>query len=454
MVIRAFSVLLICLASILTSQEDPHEIFINTLFTATILLGGIIISRTFARLSRAQDKLKESAENLRTTLNSIGDAVIATDTEGIIIRMNPVAENLTGWELDDAKGNSLATVFRISNANTGKPAVNPVDKVIEKGEIIGLANHTLLTSKDGTSYHISDSAAPIRSIDGTITGVVLVFRDVTEKNQLEEMMIQSEKMLSVGGLAAGMAHEINNPLAGMMQSAEVISMRLGKNKNLQANIKAAVNAGTTMEVIDTFMNARNIPRMIDAITESGKRVSTIIDNMLSFARKSNDQKSSHNISWLLDKTIELAASDYNMKKHYDFKQIIIRKEYSDNLPLIPCEGAKIQQVLLNILRNGAQAMNKSGIKQPQFIIRTLLEETKKIITMEIEDNGPGMDEDTRKRVFEPFFTTKSAGEGTGLGLSVAYFIITENHDGEMTVESKQGQGTKFIISLPMAGTMK
>ncbi|MCD6396338.1 MAG: transporter substrate-binding domain-containing protein [Spirochaetaceae bacterium] len=437
--------------TIFISQQNPHEIFMHLLSVGTVLFGGIVISRIFARLSVAQSRAEESAENLHTTLNSIGDAVIATDTEGIITRMNSVAESLTGWKLDEAKGKALTSVFHIINAHTGKPTVNPVNQVIEKDEIIGLANHTLLISKDGTNYHISDSAAPIRSIDRTITGVVLVFRDVTEKKQLEEMMIQNEKMLSVGGLAAGMAHEINNPLAGMMQSAEVISMRLGKNKNLQANIKAAEEAGTTMEVINTFMEARNIPRMLVAINESGKRVTAIIDNMLSFARKDENQKSSHDINKLLDRTIELAASDYNMKKQYDFKQIIIQKKYARDLPMIPCEGAKIQQVLLNILRNGSQAMHKADINHPQFVIRTRFEKENKLITVEIEDNGPGMDEKIRKRVFEPFFTTKPVGEGTGLGLSVSYFIITENHDGKMSVESRKGEGTKFIISLPAEG---
>ena len=166
------------------------------------------------------------------------------------------------------------------------------------------------------------------------------------------------------------------------------------------------------------------PDMIDAINESGRRIATIIDNMLSFACKSEDQKSSHNITTLLNKTIDLAATDYDMEKKYDFRQIEIRKEYAEDLPMILCEGVKIQQVLLNILRNGAQAMHSAGIDKPQFIIRTMVEKDKQMVTIEVEDNGPGIDEETRKRVFEPFFTTKPVGEGTGLGLSVSYFIIS------------------------------
>jgi signal transduction histidine kinase len=238
----------------------------------------------------------------------------------------------------------------------------------------------------------------------------------------------------------------------MMQSAEVMSMRLGGDMNLPANLKAAEEAGTTMEAIKSFMEARSIPRMINAINESGRRVTAIVDNMLSFARKSDAQVSSHDLSDLMDKTLELARTDYDLKKQYDFKQIKIHKEYEENLPLVPCEGAKIQQVLLNILRNGAQAMHAAETKNPQFIVRTQFKKEKELLIIEIEDNGPGMDEETCKRVFEPFYTTKPVGVGTGLGLSVAYFIITENHRGELAVESRPGSGAKFIIRLPAGQT--
>jgi signal transduction histidine kinase len=127
----------------------------------------------------------------------------------------------------------------------------------------------------------------------------------------------------------------------------------------------------------------------------------------------------------------------------------IIKEYADDLPLLPCEGAKIQQVLLNILRNGAQAMGEANTHSPRFIIRIYSEKASEMVCIEIEDNGPGMDEETRSKVFDPFFTTKPVGVGTGLGLSVSYFIITESHQGTMDVISEPGKGTTFIIRLPI-----
>jgi len=249
-----------------------------------------------------------------------------------------------------------------------------------------------------------------------------------------------------------MAHEINNPLAGMMQTANVMSRRL-TDLEIPANIRCAEKIGISMDDINAFMEKREIPRMVTTISESGRRVAEIVNNMLSFARKSELSVSSHNPVDLLNKILELAATEYDLKKQYDFKSIEILKEYEDNLPMVPCEGAKIQQVLLNILRNGAQAMQEimranSG-KHPKFILRLSLATETNMLRIEIEDNGPGMDKKTSKRIFEPFFTTKPVGVGTGLGLSVSYFIITENHGGTIDVISEPGRGATFIIDLPL-----
>ncbi|WP_320041818.1 ATP-binding protein [uncultured Desulfobacter sp.] len=285
--------------------------------------------------------------------------------------------------------------------------------------------------------------------DGLVAQIQGTIQDITERKRMEEMMIQSEKMLSLGGLAAGMAHEINNPLAGIMQTIQVMTQRLKAGANLPANQKAAEAAGITMESIERFMENRGIPRMINAITDSGKRVSGIVTNMLNFARKDDTAVSTQNLNKILDNTIELAATDYNLKKEYDFKQVRITREYDNSLPDIPCQVGKIQQVVLNILANGAQAMQGAETPNAEFFIRTYVDSARDMACVEIEDNGPGMDEKVRKLIFDPFFTTKPAGMGTGLGLSVSYFIITENHKGEMAVESSPGAGAKFIIRLPL-----
>jgi len=245
-----------------------------------------------------------------------------------------------------------------------------------------------------------------------------------------------------------MAHEINNPLAGMMQTAAVIQERLTK-MDIPANRRTAVDIGVDLADIRSYMEKRGIFRMLDSMRDSGNRVADIVQNMLHFARKSDADISAHHASELLDKALNLAFTDYDLNSQYDFKQIEIRKAYQDSLPPISCQGARIQQVLLNILINGAQAMRDDGTPSPCLTLRTGYDRYDRMVRIEIEDNGPGMTEKTRKRIFEPFFTTKPVGVGTGLGLSVSYFIITENHGGEMSVESSPGDGSRFIIRLPL-----
>ena len=295
-------------------------------------------------------------------------------------------------------------------------------------------------------------AYAVKDAEGTVTALVGVHTDVTEKLRLEEMMIQSEKMLSVGGLAAGMAHEINNPLAGMMQSANVITGRL--SGDMEHNRTAAAQAGTSMDAIREYMALRDIPRLLEMIKDSGAHAAEIVTNMLSFARKSDANFVSSDLAALINQTVDLAASDYNLKKKYDFRAIEIIREFQAGMPKVTCEPSKIRQVILNILRNGAEAMQTtpardSGSEQPKFVLRLRYEKDHDMARIEISDNGPGMDSETCKRAFEPFFTTKSVDTGTGLGLSVSYFIVKENHRGELHVESTPGKGTTFIIRLPV-----
>lgn len=392
---------------------------------------------------RAEDDLRSLRNYLSNIIDSMPSILIGVDTDGKVTQWNKTAEKSTGIKASEAQGKTLATVFprMASQMDRLKESIRTKQARQEQKRTRIAQSGTCF--EDITIYPL---------ITNGVNGAIIRVDDVTNNVRMEEMMIQSEKMLSVGGLAAGMAHEINNPLAGMMQTANVMSERLS-NTEVPANKKAAEEIGISLDDINTFMEKRGILRMIQTINESGCRVAEIVDNMLSFARKSDDSVSSYDPVELFDKILELAATDYDLKKQYDFKTIEIIKEYDQKLPLINCEGAKIQQVLLNILRNGAQAMqyntDKRDSNKPKFILRLKHDEKEGILKIEIEDNGPGMEEAVRKRVFEPFFTTKQVGIGTGLGLSVSYFIITENHKGTMTVVSEPGNGSTFIINLPL-----
>ena len=185
-------------------------------------------AKNLLSLHEANMALQASNENLSITLTSIGDAVIATDSEGRVIRMNPVAEKLTGWSLSEAKGRPLIQVFHIINEETRQRVENPVENVLREGVVVGLANHTILISKNGTEYPVDDSGAPMRDEQGDITGVVLVFRDVSKKREavaekikIEAQLRQAQKMESIGTLAGGIAHDFNNILSSVIGYTEL-----------------------------------------------------------------------------------------------------------------------------------------------------------------------------------------------------------------------------------------
>lgn len=401
--------------------------------------GFYLLTIDLTERKEAEQEIFSLRNYLSNIIDSMPSILIGVDKKNRITQWNLKATRKTGIFPEVAKGRLLSTVFPQFTID-----MDHVTASIESRNVYYVSRHP---SVEGDKQIYEDITIYPLTSNG-VEGAVIRIDDVTEQVQMEELMIQSEKILSVGGLAAGMAHEINNPLAGMMQSANVMKNRLGR-VDMPANLKVAEELGISMGDIKLFMEKRGIFRMLEAIQESGSRAAEIVSNMLSFARKSDTSTSSHYPAQLMDESLELAATDYDLKKQYDFKSIEIIKEYAPDLPMLPCEGAKIQQVLLNILRNGAQAMQAAKTESPRFIIRIYKKEVSGMVCMEIDDNGPGMDDATKSKVFDPFFTTKPVGVGTGLGLSVSYFIITENHKGTLAVLSEPGKGANFIIGLPV-----
>lgn len=372
---------------------------------------------------------------LSNIINSMPSILVGVDEKGRVSLWNHEAEKVTGVMFTEAKGRLLATVFPRMEKEMGK-----IEDAIQTRKMKKQVNKK--NQVKGKIFYSDMTIYPLLAHNAG--GAVIRIDDVTERVRMEEVMVQSEKMMSVGGLAAGMAHEINNPLAGIVQNAIVVQNRLTR-KELPINIKTAQEAGTEMEAIYSFMEKRDIFKFLNNIRSSGDRAAKIINNMLSFARKSDKEFSSHRVDTLLDGTLDLARTDYDLKKGFDFKKIKIIREYPEKIPLIICEQNKIQQVFYNIFKNGAEAMH--GVqKDPEFILR--ISQKANLAQIEIQDNGPGIEEEVRKRIFEPFFTTKSTDKGTGLGLSISYFIVVDDHGGEMAVTSSRGNGANFIIKLP------
>ncbi|MBU1195340.1 MAG: PAS domain S-box protein [Proteobacteria bacterium] len=400
-------------------------------------------SKLYTDLYASNKIILQSENKFRTLFDNAGDAIYIHDFEGNILKANQKAIESSGYKQDELLN---MNIMDINSSDSSRQVLSYIEKIKSGEKLIFESMHKTRT---GNMVPVEISS---RTIDyDHRKAILIIVRDLTERKKTSELLIQNEKMLSLGGLAAGMAHEINNPLAGIIQSAEVLANRLGSGKRLPSNEQAALDAGISMEALQKYMIIRDIPLMINAITASGLRMASIVKNMLSFARKSDHSFSTHDPVHLMDSVLKLATADFDLKKHYDFKSIALQKEYQDNLPLIICDGNKIQQVLLNILGNGAYAMfekrkTKKNYK-PEFILRISME-TDAMLQIEIKDNGPGMDEKTKKKIFDPFYTTKPAGIGTGLGLSVSYFIITEDHGGTIEVASQPDKGTSFIIRIP------
>ena len=398
------------------------------------------LDEKITELKKTYRSLNQLKNILRSIINSMPSVIIAVDTECNVIQWNFEAEKSSGITSDKAIGQQVTDVF---------------PDIIEKINEIRLTINDHKARKESKLSKIIENEIKIFNFfiyplhSKEISGAVIRIDDITEQSKMEDMLTQSEKMISLGGLAAGMAHEINNPLAGIIQNIQVINNRL--KKDFTKNDIIAQKCGTSMEIISSYMNERKIFKMSDNIIESVKRASDIVQNMLSFVRRSDAIISLNSISDLLDKTVRIAQIDYNLKKKYDFKGIKIIREYDPSLGNVPCDAASIQQVFYNILKNGAEAMSSLENRTKNenfFILRTKIEDN--MACIEIEDNGPGIDKNIQKRIFEPFFTTKEVGSGTGLGLSISYFIVTENHKGQMEVESNNGKGCRFIIKLPLS----
>jgi signal transduction histidine kinase len=218
--------------------------------------------------------------------------------------------------------------------------------------------------------------------------------------------------------------------------------------DLPANRDAAAAAGLSLDSLQRYLEVRGVQQFIRDIRDAAARAAVIVSNMLEFSRRSPSAKVPVKLADVLDRALALAASDFDLRKQYDFRRIQIVREYAAALPPVVGVVIELEQVFLNLIKNAAQALAGGGQSAPRIRLCTSQEDRYALVT--VEDNGPGMDEATRRRVFEPFFTTKQPGVGTGLGLSVSFAIITGNHKGTIAVNSSHGAGATFMIRLPLA----
>lgn len=415
-------------------KESQHELEekirerTESLYTTNNLLVDEV-----ARHEQTGRQLRETKLYLQSMINSMPSIIVGVTASGVVTHWNAAAENTFEIFSNEALDHNIIDLLPLFPVT-----LNAIKSSIRSGEPQAI-HHTHNDQEDQKRY-FEITIYPL--ISSTQQGAVIRVDDVTLKVTIENLMIQNEKMYSLGEVAAGIAHEINNPLSVILQNVQNISRRT--DINFPVNHARAQELNIDIQQVNDYLQAREIPQMLDSIREAGERSASIVRNMLEFSHNSQRKTSLVDIKHLIEQTIALNRNSYpNSQK--EALQIIT--EFAEALPPIHASAPELQQVLLNLLRNAKQALVGGGIENPTIWIRTYVQQQHLVI--EVQDNGLGMSDTTRQHVFEPFFTTKELGSGTGLGLSVSYFIITERHQGTIDVKTAAGKGSNFIIRLPL-----
>ncbi|MBD3179822.1 MAG: PAS domain S-box protein, partial [Candidatus Latescibacteria bacterium] len=413
--------------------EEKH--LYCTVFLVRVELGGEVYImatvRDITRNKQAEWELESLRDYLRDIFDSMPSVLIGVDAEGTVTQWNEEAKRVTGLAPARVMGRPLQEVY---------PALTPKLGLVKEAisEESPRKDLRAVRHVDGETYYKDIMIFPVLRRGNR--EAMIREDDVTDKVHFEEMIVQSEKMLSLGGFAAGMAHEINNPLAVIIQNASVISDRL--TGDMPANRNAARELGVDFGDIREYVNRREINEMTETIIDFGKRAASVVRGMLSFSRKGGIEKAGVDINEILEEAVELARKDISL----DFDSIELKTELSSGLPPIFCERNKMVQAILNIIKNAAESLIFLESSERKMSIESRMDGGR--VCVRIWDNGQGIDNETIKHVFEPFYTTKKE-KGIGLGLSIAYFIITESYAGTIDVRSEEGKWTEFVITLPV-----
>jgi PAS domain S-box-containing protein len=418
------------------------------LMTVGVALGLSLVHRrrdavAFARETAERRRRQDAEQNFQTLFRQMLDAFalheIICDDRGKpvnyrFLAANPAFELLTGLKAEQIIGRTVLDVL----PGTESWWIDTYGQVA----LTGTPAHFEHFSAELGRHFAVTAFSPAHG------QFVALFNDVTERLQTQALLIQAEKMRSVAGLAAGVAHEINNPLGIVAQATDNVERRvLG---DLPANRAAAEDVGLDFARLKAYHERREIPAFIRDIREATARATRIVSNMLEFSRRSDAGKAPADLAALFDRALALAATDLDLRERCDLRAVTIVRDFPPDLPPVPLVALEIEQVLLNLIINAAQAMAELPAgTPPRLVLRAYLDEG--VAVVQVIDNGPGMTPDVRRRAFEPFFTTKPAGWGTGLGLAVVFAIVAQHHKGRVDIDSSPGEGTRVTVRLPLHG---
>ncbi|GEJ58791.1 hybrid sensor histidine kinase/response regulator [Anaeromyxobacter diazotrophicus] len=369
-----------------------------------------------ARIRAREEALAAETERLAVTLRSIGDGVITTDVEGRVVLVNAAAEQLTGWRQDEARGRPIDEIFRVEGAHD--PAAGSlVARIVRHGGSAALPDRAVLLARDGTRRAVADSAAPIRDQAGGVIGAVLVFRDVTEKQKLEAELAKMEKLESLGLLAGGIAHDLNNILAAIVGNVSVMKLDGAPTRFREE---------------------------VDEIEAAAMRAAALSKQLLTFSRGGAPVKQSASIAEIIETSARFVLHGSSVR---------CELALPPDLPAVEVDPGQMDQVVHNLILNAVQAMPGGGtvaIGAAELDVAAGARpplEPGRYVEFTVRDTGVGVPPEHLGKIFDPYFTTKASG--TGLGLATVYSIV-KRHGGHVTAESAPGAGATFHVFVPAA----
>jgi PAS domain S-box-containing protein len=377
-------------------------------------LAYLLVLRYQSERRQAEDVIRKSEERLAGIIVALTDAIIMIDDQGLIVWVNEIATSLFGSDLI----NRAYTEVLSHVQKPGEPC--PVNACFQDGHTHEC--ETELTSDDGNRRNFwCVTNVTARHADGSPKTVIHVLRDTTDMNRLQTEAAHSARLASLGELAAGVAHEINNPISGIISCAEFLA--------------------------DEYHEQDTLAEMLDTIIQEGRRIAKITGNLLSFSRKQQHVPRPVQMQEVIADALALEA------KLFQKSRITIRLDIPEQLPTVMADKQQLQQVLINLLNNARYALNQNNKdeQKEKFVdiqTTTILLQDHPYVRTSVFDNGPGIPEDVLDKICDPFYSSKPRGEGTGLGLSISYGII-EAHQGRLFFESQEGSYTKAIIDLPV-----
>ncbi len=380
------------------------------------------IARDISDRKKFEKELAAEKEQLAVTLRSIAEAVITIDIEGKILLINGIAEELTGWKHDEAFGLPLCDVIHLTGKDNDISCNDLIQKVIKTGEVFDVLTDSILVAKDGTRRTVTQSCAPIKDKEEKNIGVVLIIRDITEKQKMESELFKSKKLESIGLLAGGIAHDFNNILTGITSNLFMAKMGLQKKSEPYVSIIEAEKAAF--------------------------RASKLTNQLLTFAKGGEPIKESQSISEIIQEAVGFSLSGSNVDCNL---------ELPDDLWTLEIDRGQIDQVLNNLIINADQSMPEGGtitVRGDNITIEEFVKEGTnaylplspgRYVRISVRDEGVGVSPENIEKIYDPYFTTKE--NGTGLGLTISYSIL-KKHNGLIMAKSREKEGTTFHIYLP------